>query len=406
MVKVSVIIPVYNAAANLRQCLDSVCNQTLKEIEIICVDDGSTDDSFAILEEYQKRDSRMQIYKQKNQYAGVARNNGMSHATGEYLLFWDADDFFETTACEHLYARAKAMDADICVCGGCQYHEEWNKLISAPGYLVVERLPKEEVFNRASNEKYILNFTNAAAWNKIFRREFILEQGLLFQPIRNGNDVYFTICSICLANRVTTLDEALVNYRISRKGGLVHSLSKSPVSPIQTWMDAADTLIAKNAFPEQSFANKALGSMIYLLRNIKDYSAFLQAYELLKTEGLSRMHIVSRPDGYYYKQWQKETVDHMWQDSPEELLIFLAYRSFLKMTETDMRYRSMRAKKEFNVKRYRRKKAELADAKEEILKLKNDKVEIKNSLDYRLGHWLLKLPRKIKQFFKRKEGIR
>ena len=92
-IKVSVIIPMYNAREHVRECLDSLINQTLKEIEIICVNDGSTDDTQSILEEYAKKDERIVILNQENLYAGVARNNGMNHASGEYLIFLDADDF-------------------------------------------------------------------------------------------------------------------------------------------------------------------------------------------------------------------------------------------------------------------------------------------------------------------------
>ena len=95
MVKVSVIIPVYNVEPYLKQCMDSVVGQTLKDIEIICVDDGSTDNSLDILREYAAEDSRIQIIEQKNAGAGAARNNGMRYATGKYLSFLDSDDFFE-----------------------------------------------------------------------------------------------------------------------------------------------------------------------------------------------------------------------------------------------------------------------------------------------------------------------
>lgn len=93
MAKVSVIIPVYNVEPYLKQCMDSVVGQTLKDIEIICVDDGSTDGSLDILKEYATEDSRIQIIEQKNAGAGAARNNGMRHATGKYLSFLDSDDF-------------------------------------------------------------------------------------------------------------------------------------------------------------------------------------------------------------------------------------------------------------------------------------------------------------------------
>ena len=93
--KVSVIIPVYNVEDYLRQCLDSVINQTLKDIEIICVDDGSTDNSLQIFREYEQKDSRVKVLTQKNQYAGVARNTGMNIARGHYYVFLDSDDFLK-----------------------------------------------------------------------------------------------------------------------------------------------------------------------------------------------------------------------------------------------------------------------------------------------------------------------
>ena len=113
MVKVSVIIPVYNVEPYLKQCMDSVVGQTLKDIEIICVDDGSTDGSLDILKEYATEDSRIQIIEQKNAGAGAARNNGMRHATGKYLSFLDSDDFFEPRMLEKAYDLAEKDQADF-----------------------------------------------------------------------------------------------------------------------------------------------------------------------------------------------------------------------------------------------------------------------------------------------------
>lgn len=108
MIKVSVIVPVYNGEKHLEECLDSICNQTLKEIEIICVDDGSTDSSWEILNRYKERDDRIQLYRQQNLYAGAARNTGKAHASGEYLVFWDCDDFFHLEALENYTTKQKA----------------------------------------------------------------------------------------------------------------------------------------------------------------------------------------------------------------------------------------------------------------------------------------------------------
>ena len=112
---VSVIVPVYNTSKYLRQCLDSIQAQTLKEIEIICVDDGSTDNSMEILLEKELEDSRICILQQKNRGGGAARNLGMSIAKGKYLSFLDSDDFFEPTMLEEAYTAAEKHNADITI---------------------------------------------------------------------------------------------------------------------------------------------------------------------------------------------------------------------------------------------------------------------------------------------------
>ena len=116
MIKVSVIVPVYNVDLYLVECLDSIINQTLKEIEIICVDDCSTDNSYMILEEYSKKDSRIKLIKHKeNRGLGPARNTGIENATGEYISFIDSDDYVSLDFLENLYSTAKKFDLDISI---------------------------------------------------------------------------------------------------------------------------------------------------------------------------------------------------------------------------------------------------------------------------------------------------
>ena len=121
--KVSVIIPVYNVEKYLRECLDSVVNQTLREIEIICVDDGSTDSSLDILKEYASKDNRITVIGQQNLHAGVARNAGLAVARGEYLSFLDSDDFFELNMLAEMYNTAKKDGSDTVICGNYVYND-------------------------------------------------------------------------------------------------------------------------------------------------------------------------------------------------------------------------------------------------------------------------------------------
>ena len=113
MPEVSVIIPIYNTAAYLRKTLDSICGQTLKELEIILIDDGSTDGSRGIIEEYAKRDARIRWYAQPNQGLSVARNRGLLHATGKYIYFMDSDDILDTQALRHCHDLCEKRELDF-----------------------------------------------------------------------------------------------------------------------------------------------------------------------------------------------------------------------------------------------------------------------------------------------------
>ena len=117
MPQISVIIPVYNVEPYLRQCLDSVVNQTFGDLQIICVNDGSTDGSLAILEQYAAADNRVEIVNKENGGLNSARNAGLDRVTGEYFAIVDSDDWIDLTAYEKLYARAKESDADMTLCG-------------------------------------------------------------------------------------------------------------------------------------------------------------------------------------------------------------------------------------------------------------------------------------------------
>ena len=140
--KVSVIIPVYNVQNYLRPCLDSVLKQTLKEIEIICVDDGSTDGSLEILKQYAAKDNRITVLKQKNLHAGVARNAGLAVARGEYLSFLDSDDFFELNMLEESYRLIRKKQADILFYQYKNFNQETQQIEKTGGINLA--LPQDE----------------------------------------------------------------------------------------------------------------------------------------------------------------------------------------------------------------------------------------------------------------------
>lgn len=381
MIKVSVIIPVYNGEKHLRQCLDSVCNQTLRDIEIICVDDGSTDSSLEILQEYQQKDSRVQIYQQQNKYAGAARNLGKSHATGEYLVFWDCDDFFELETLEIMYQNCIEQKLDICVCGGYEYWNNLDKRVVLNSYLDMKRVPEQEVFNRSTNEYLILNFTNEAAWNKMFRSDFVKEQQLDFQAIRTGNDVYFTAMALCLADRIGVVDRPLINYRKGQEGSLVGTMTKSPLAPFQAWMDVAHDLIEKGAFPERSFANKAVSACTYLLRRIKTKEALYETLEFLKDGGFEKLHIKKREEGFYNVEWHDEFANHLLEDSIEDIQMYLFNLTYDQWIALGVKRRITQEKLRSKTERVKTVKSKYQKLKERNEKLKQENEKLRESND-------------------------
>ncbi len=359
-VKVSVIVPVYNSEKYLRQCLDSICAQTLQEIEIICVDDGSTDGSYAILKEYCGRDTRISIFQQENRTAGAARNLGKSLAKGEYMVFWDSDDYFDPHALEFMYEKAAVCQADICVCGASKYYQDWDKTVThLQFYMNKNKIPKQEYFNMDSNRDDILLFTTAAPWNKMYRRDFICENQLDFQEVRNGNDVYFVICSLCLADRIVTIDQALITYRVHLQENLTGSTSKSPLTGIQAWEAAVETLEERKRFPERSFANRALKGIIYTLRNIRDYEPFRDAIAYLKDGTLDRLHIVPRTGDFYDTDWYNEFIRSVREDTPEQVMAYLAHITYMQQMEAS-------TKKQLADRQLKKKNAQIKEQKSKL----------------------------------------
>ena len=169
---VSVIIPVYNAAEFLKDGLNSLLKQTLREIEIICVDDGSTDGSLVILKEFEKADARIRVIHQENQGAGAARNNGMDVARGKYLAFLDADDFFEKNMLKAAYDRAEETEAEVCVFNADLYDHTEKVYKKCTWAFRKQYFPEKEPF-AATDENVrnnIFRMFNGWPWDKLYQR--------------------------------------------------------------------------------------------------------------------------------------------------------------------------------------------------------------------------------------------
>lgn len=195
MIKVSLIIPVYNVEKYLEKCLDSLINQTLKEIEIICVNDGSTDNSPAILEQFKLKDNRIKIINQENLGVSQARNNGINTSQGEYIGFVDSDDYVDNDYFEKLYNSAKKFNAEVAA--GDLYKEKNNKIGKKRFNYTKEELfvkPEDKIKN-AKIPKY--NYT----CNKIYKRESLLNLNLPFENNRYYEDIIWSVKAIYYLDR-------------------------------------------------------------------------------------------------------------------------------------------------------------------------------------------------------------
>ena len=214
-IKISVIMPIYNAGDYLRRALSDVLSQTIKEIEIICIDDGSTDGSLAIIKEMQESDERIRIVTENNAGPSIARNKGIVRARGEFIIFLDADDFFESTLLESLYNIATRDSLDMAVARFDLYNCHQDKFVAPMDELHSGIFTPDAVVSKNEYPDFILESTTGYVWNKLFRTSFIIEKELSFDPeLYVFEDVHFVCTALSLAERVGRVDGTLIHHRV------------------------------------------------------------------------------------------------------------------------------------------------------------------------------------------------
>jgi len=237
--KVTIILPVYNVEQYLRQCLDSVVNQTMREIQIVCVNDGSTDGSPAILEEYAAGDSRIEIIHQENQGGGSARNAAYPFIRGKYTYFVDPDDWIELDLCRQCYDKAEATEADI-VALRCIEHKPYPKC--SPPFDPM--LP--EVRQTPEERHEIIGLT--ATWTRFWRSDFLFLHNIRFSEGRRpSNDMIISWKGTVLANRIAILDSPLYHYRI-RQGSYQQIIDEKHFVIIDTYNEVEKMLHETGAY--------------------------------------------------------------------------------------------------------------------------------------------------------------
>ena len=225
-IKVSVIVPVFNVEEYLSTSLDSILNQTLKDIEIICINDGSTDASLDILENYAKKDARIKIISKKNEGQGIARNIGLDNAQGEFIAFVDSDDFIKEDMLEKSYKKSVSKNLDLVMYKVSSFDNETHEINDNLWYYSLKCFDgfEKEIFNNSDTKKFT-HLISVTPFNKLYKRSFIEKNNIRFPDKYIFEDEVFFYNVYLKAKRISLIDENLYYYRTNRKGSTVSNNS-------------------------------------------------------------------------------------------------------------------------------------------------------------------------------------
>ena len=228
-IKMSIILPIYNMEKHLECSVGSLLKQTLKDIEIICIDDCSKDNTLEILENMAKEDSRVVVVKQEtNQGSGAARNLGISLAKGEYIYFLDPDDWVEPDLCEITYENAKKHDADLVVFDYETIFVQTNKTrrhnvaknVIAKGLNITPFVP----YNYKEHKELTLCESKNISWIRIYKKSFVIENNLKFSTTKRGQDKVFSIDAKLCAERIIYINKVLHHWQNWREEQFVKNI--------------------------------------------------------------------------------------------------------------------------------------------------------------------------------------
>lgn len=293
-IDVSVVIAAYNSQKYIRQCVDSLLCQTLKNIEIIIVDDGSEDATLDILKEYEATDSRVTVLSQTNSGAGPARNFGIEKARGKYLIVLDSDDFFDPEMLKKLYALAEANDVEQIIFGAYIVDDKTGA-IHRMGNLINESIiPDEQVFSADEIKNRIFQLTYTVAWNKFYLCEFVKKNDLKFQAIKVIDDLAFEMFAMSLCDRMMIYNEPLLYYRYNNNNSQIRSITKFPLNSYLALKEVYELMQQRGIYEKfrESFVNYALSESLLQLSRMQEYEAFRKLYVHMQEKGFADLDIL------------------------------------------------------------------------------------------------------------------
>lgn len=399
MATVSVIIPVFNAEKYISTCIESLISQSYLDFEIICVDDGSTDNSPRILQQYMFIDPRIKIIEQKNQFAGNARNTGMEVASGKYCMFLDIDDFFEKNMIELQVRQIEKDHADICICDADIYDDQTGTFRKSEWLLAKSYIPHVP-FNREEIKDHIFFIKTPAAWNMIISAAFIKKYALRFQETKNTNDLYFTYAALNLAQKITVVDMVLVHYRMGIGSNLQSGNDESPLDFCRAFLKLKKLLIKKGVFDEvkRGYISLYLTNFEYHMFTLQSVQSFKVLYDYFKENGRQELELDCHDvECFCNKERFKLLCDVVNSESMSGYLYSQLKRERNKLEHEREENESVLMRMKLDNENVLKEKQErIKQLKNEIGDLCCDLHAVNHSISFRIGWIITYIPRKIR----------
>ena len=297
MSKISIVMPIYNAAEFLTESIEDIRKQTFTDWELICVNDGSTDECGQILEKYSAIDDRITVLTQQNAGGGAARNTGLNIAQGKYVLFLDADDRFKETLLEEIFNNAEANQSDVVIFGADCFDYSSGKVRAATWLLDEQYLTERYVVNNCINlqnkNEIIYDITNGTVWNKFYRRDLLNNNELKFQEVYSADCIFFVTVSLALAQKISVLNKILIHYRENVPTGQIANVCRNPLGPLEAAIAIRERFLEEGLFPEyeKAYLNYILKFVLNRLNSMGIGAAQHTLYVGLQNGGLEKIGV-------------------------------------------------------------------------------------------------------------------
>ena len=335
---ISVLIAVYNTEAFIPQCLDSVKAQSFTDFEVICINDGSTDGSAAILDAYAAADSRFLVHHQPNYGVGYTKNLAISLAKGKYILFIDSDDFIEPDTLQVVFERAEQTQAQIIGFPYNLYFGDIDRYVRTPAGVDKKFLPAAETFSADNIPETLFQTMTPSVCNKLWLRSFLVGNGIHFGDYYYAEDYFLVYWAMAIAPKIAVCTKkAYYHYRQRRAGSLTAVCDDEPLAFMEAYCSLKGKLevIGKYEYLRRSYLNLTLAGIHYEFSKLRTIEGQTLVADYLRQEGLALLGVEDFGRRYYYNKEFYLTYREILEPSGAFVLII---RKVLKVPGRTLRY--------------------------------------------------------------------